>query len=112
MSKLKLILAAAAPGLLLAACSSQQPSTGLNDVAGVDANMSAEPVAADPALSVNAANAADDAGPPPDAVSHPNGFLPYGNSGAPEATETDATGNAVPPPATEDEYTRNGQGGR
>ena len=110
MPKLKLILAAASPALLLAACGSQAPSAGLNDAGSVDANLSAAGEAADPALSVNAANAADDMVPPPDAVSHPNGFLPYGNSGTPEAADSNATGNASSPPSTEDEYMRNGQG--
>ena len=103
-------LLAALAVLLLSAC-------GTRDRAPTDnAGSEAEPVAsangsiADPGQS--AATVDHVAEPvhsaPPDAVSHPNGFLPPA-PGEPEQTGANSSSSNDPPPATEDEYTRNKQ---
>jgi len=101
MLQRKSILAAALPAVLLAACGSPQaaaPENGSAEAEAVPANDSNVSVA-DPT------NASDF--PPPDAVSHPDGYLP-------NAVDAPAPDNGVepkdPPPATEDQYMRNGQG--
>lgn len=91
--------------LLLAACGSKEAATpGDNAAAAAGKSAPAGPVASEPGAS-GAANIADEAVSPPDAVSHPEGFLPP----APAEPGASPSETPTPPPATEDHYTRNGQ---
>ena len=109
MPKLETAFAAAVSVLLLSACGSAAPGAAENRAVEADSNAADNAGTADPVQPGAPVNAADETVPPPDAVSHPDGYLPpapaepaTGNSSGPEAT----------PPATEDEYTRNRQSGR
>jgi hypothetical protein len=97
--------------LLLAACGNGERTAEQNNAVGAEANAPDTSSALDPALPAAPVNEIADPVAPPDAVSHPNGFLPP----APAEAGTDAGGAPAadqPPPATEDEYIRNGQAGR
>ena len=91
--------------LLLAACGGREPAPEDNAAAvpGVDAPETASP--SDPAQPNPPADGAADPVPPPDAVSHPDGYLP-------PAPSADASGPDPSAPATEDEYLRNREAGR
>lgn len=108
MSKLKLALAGALSLLLLSSCGSKAPEAAENGAAPSVANaVGSEPVP-EPAEPGAAPNAADAPVPPPDAVSHPNGYLPPAPAD-PGSTGSNSAGANPSPPATEDQYIRNGQ---
>lgn len=110
MPKLEAVAAAALCGLLLSSCGAQEPAAGANAAAPAEENGAANPssgasgAAPQPAAPDNGAEPV----PPPDAVSHPNGYLPPApaepGAPAPNSSGTDPSG-----PATEDQYIRNGQ---
>lgn len=104
MSTPRSALAAALSCLLLASCGGPGPAVVENEARTADGNAADSAVAADPAGPGPDANAVADPLPPPDAVSHPDGYLP------PAPAEPDpAPANSSGPgsPATEDEYIRN-----
>jgi hypothetical protein len=98
--------------LLLASCGSKAPA------AADDNNVTAEGTApenagvTDPAAPGGPANGSVDPVPPPDAVSHPNGYLPPAPDEPDPASVNSSGPDASPAPATEDEYMRNRQSGR
>lgn len=103
--------AAALSLLLLAACGNGDRASGQNNAVEAEANALENSSAPDPGLPAVPANEIADPGRPPDAVSHPDGYLP------PAPAESEPTNAGSPPtdpspPATEDEYIRNGQAGR
>lgn len=105
----KLVIAAALPFLLLAACGSGAPPSERNGAVeagpgGLDNSSASAPEA--PGVPVEGGG---EPVPPPDAVSHPDGYLPPAPAGPEPAN---AGSSAADPPATEDEYIRNGQAGR
>jgi hypothetical protein len=108
-SKLEAAIAGALSLLLLSSCGGETPSATTNAAAPADANAAEDAAAtADPIQP--GAPVGNSAGPvpPPDAVSHPGGYLPP----APAEPETPVANSADPdeaPPATEDQYMRNGQ---
>lgn len=107
MPKLETVVAGALCGLLLASCGAQDPAPGANAAVSAEANAVGTGPATEAAQPATADNGADPA-PPPDAVSHPNGYLPP----APAEPETPAPNSAAADPsgpATEDEFIRNGQ---
>ncbi|HEX8224659.1 MAG TPA: hypothetical protein VF605_12650 [Allosphingosinicella sp.] len=112
MSQGKVAVLLALSGLLLASCGNGDPAAGNNASAEANRLESASPPGPGPGNDSQVPEA--ESVPPPDAVSHPNGFLPYGeDSPAPSAPEpADLPGAGESPPATEDEYTRNRQAGR
>jgi hypothetical protein len=103
----KIAFAAALPFLLLAACGGRDQATAPNGA--VEANGLENSSSSDPVLPGAPANGSADPVPPPDAVSHPDGYLPPARA---EAEPTNASAADPSPPATEDEYIRNGQAGR
>jgi hypothetical protein len=109
MPKIKLVCAVALSGLWLAGCGSRGSPTAENAAALAETNALDEAGASGPGPGNGSAEPAAESFPPPDAVSHPDGFLPYGEDApAPNAAEPST---ANPPPATEDEYIRNRQAG-
>jgi hypothetical protein len=107
MSKLQPAFAAL---LLLSACGGRdQPGVG-NETAEAGANALGTANAAEPVQPGQPVNAVVDPVPPPEAVSHPDGYLPPapGEDPAP----ANSSGPERSPPATEDDYMRNGQAGR
>lgn len=114
MSKAKLSILFALSGLLLASCGSPDATAAANDAADSEVNAldGASPAGAAQANGSEAPGV--ESVPPPDAVSHPNGFLPYGNDlpppSASEPAPADPSGSGETPPATEDQYMRNKQG--
>ena len=110
MPKRNAALAGGLSILFLAACGNQVPESSDNAAVAAEPNALEPASPSDPArpdLSVNAV----DPVPPPDAVSHPDGYLPPAPAEpATPAANGSATGS--PPPATEDQYIRNGQAGR
>ena len=110
MPNAQLAFAAALSGLLLAGCGSGAPTAAENEAADTATNAQENSGLAVPEP-VNGSDSPDaDAVPPPDAVSHPDGYLPDAN-GLPEPTTGDSPASRGTPPATEDEYMRNRQGG-
>lgn len=108
MSKRKsAALAGALSMLLLAACDTSGPTPAENAAAGPETNGLETSSPAEPAPPVASAN--ETAGRPPDAVSHPDGYLPPAPA---EPAEANASGADPSAPATEDEYLRNRQTGR
>jgi hypothetical protein len=105
MPKLEAAIAAALSLLLLVSCSGGPPVPE-NAAAEAGGNRSQIESPAVPAQPDPPANSTD--GPPPDAVSHPNGYLPP-LPAEPGATGANASGTDATPPATEDEYIRNQQ---
>ena len=105
MQKRKLVFAAALSALLLPSCASPETAPAENRAADAEANRIEN--ASPPDL--EHPNVSDDPGVdsdrPPDAVSHPDGYLP-------NAADVPEPGSKEPPPATEDEHIRNGQAGR
>ncbi|HYJ84257.1 MAG TPA: hypothetical protein VEW26_15605 [Allosphingosinicella sp.] len=90
--------------LLLASCGGREaePTDNAAAAAGPNSAAAASPSETPPA---DPANAGAGAVPPPDAVSHPDGYLP-------PAPDSNSSGPDPSGPATEDEYLRNGQAGR
>lgn len=107
MSKLATAIAGALSILLLSSCGSGAPATE-NAVAAAQANALEAPAPEDPAQPGAPVNTAAGPVPPPDAVSHPNGYLPPVPA-EPEPAGANSAGPDSPLPATEDEYIRNGQ---
>lgn len=107
MSKLHPVFAAL---LLLCACGGRdQPGVG-NETAEVGANALETGNASEPVQPGLPGNAVVDPVPPPDAVSHPDGYLPP--APAEDPAPVNSSGPDKSPPATEDEYMRNKQAGR
>lgn len=110
----KSAVAAALSLLLLAACARQEQGSAPNgafDGEAAEANAISNASPSDPAgPGAPAANGVE-AVPPPDAVSHPDGYLPPA-PGEPDAASVNSSGSDESPPATEDQYIRNGQAGR
>ena len=102
------IAAAALAALLLASCASQAPTAGDNGAADAEANGLENAGPSDPGPVSGSDQPEADPVPPPDAVSHPDGYLPD----APEPATENSSDSKAPPPATEDDYLRNGQAGR
>ena len=99
--------------LLLAGCGGQEEATTENEAAPSETNAVDNETLSDP-RDVNRSQApGDEPVPPPDAVSHPDGYLPNAADGPPSsgAEPPDPPGAKAPPPATEDEYIRNRQAG-
>jgi hypothetical protein len=108
MSKPAAAIAGALSLLLLSSCGGQAPAATENAPIAAEANRLESVPPADPAQPGAPANATADPVPPPDAVSHPNGYLPPAPA-EPDSPGTNSTGPDSPPPATEDQYIRNGQ---
>jgi hypothetical protein len=109
MSKHKAVFIAALSGVLLAGCGSRAPAAAENETveAAPNAAESASPTGVEPG-NVSDPSGADPV-PPPDAVSHPEGYLPPVSGAEPGVESPPAS--KEPPPATEDEYMRNRQSG-
>ena len=101
--------AALIPVLLLAACGGREEAAAPNGAAEAEANGAAPANPSDPVApagtGVTVAPVVDPVQPtPPDAVSHPDGYLPPA-PGEPKA----ANSSGPDAPATEDQHLRNGQ---
>lgn len=107
MPKLAAAIAGALCGLLLASCGSREPATAANGAAPAEQNAPADPSSAAPAEPAPVGNSTEPV-PPPDAVSHPNGYLPPAPA-EPDPPGANSSGADPSPPATEDQYIRNGQ---
>ena len=105
MPKRKLVFAAALSALLSSSCGRPEAAPADNRAADAEANRIGNASPHD----LEQPNASDDpsvdSDRPPDAVSHPDGYLP-------NAVDVPEPGSKEPPPATEDEHLRNGQTGR
>ena len=108
MPKPEAAIAGALSLLLLSACGGTAPPAPENNATAAEANVSGDAFPAAPVQPAAPANSTDGSAPPPDAVSHPNGYLPPAPA-EPEPTGTNSTGTDPSPPATEDQYIRNGQ---
>lgn len=112
MPKSRIIPVSTLSLLLLAACGGQGSAGADNDAAVTDSNALENASPVDPLQPPAPAGNAVEAVPPPDAVSHPDGYLPN----AADAPQPSEPAEADPPgsetPATEDEYLRNKQPGR
>jgi hypothetical protein len=104
MPKLEAAFAGAFALLLLTACGCREVAEPDNSAAAAGNEAPAASIAAEPG-GAGAVNVAGDPVPPPDAVSHPNGFLPP----APAEPGADSSGTRASPPATEDQHIRNRQ---
>jgi hypothetical protein len=111
MSKCAFAFAAALSVLLLSSCGSREQVAVENGAVDAEADALVNASPSDPIQPGMAANAIVDPVPPPDAVSHPGGYLPPAPGGA-DPTPVNSTGSDPSPPATEDEYIRNKQAGR
>lgn len=115
MPNLKLVFALALSGLLLASCGGREPAATENNAAQAEADTLEKVGQSDPGQAEGSDQPGADSVRPPDAVSHPDGYLP--NAGdvpppsAPEPAIDNPPGSKEPPPATEDEYIRNRQAG-
>jgi hypothetical protein len=108
MPKLEAAIAGALSLLLLASCGGKAPAEADNVAAAAEANaVGAEPVP-EPVPPGSPVNSGAEPVPPPDAVSHPNGYLPPAPA-EPEPASSNSAGTDPSPPATEDQYIRNGQ---
>lgn len=103
--------AALSAPLLLSACSSPEAAGAENGTVANAANALENGGAPQPNEPAAPANIAVDPVPPPDAVSHPDGYLPPA-PGEPDPAAVNSSGPEGSPPATEDEYMRNRQSGR
>lgn len=103
----KVASAAVVSALLLVACGSRPETSERNGSVGNGAGADTLETAgsSNPAEAVEPANGAVEP-VPPDAVSHPDGYLPLG-PGEPVPANEDSSGSKDSPPATEDEYLRN-----
>ncbi len=106
MSKLEAAIAGALSLLLLSSCGEKAPAPAQNGAAAAEANAAASQPAPEPGRTGAPINSADEPVPPPDAVSHPNGYLPPAE---PEPAAGNSSGTDPSGPATEDQYIRNGQ---
>jgi hypothetical protein len=97
--------------LLLAACGGQERTSGENNVVAAEGAAAENSAPADTVQPGAPDNSIAAPVPPPDAVSHPDGYLPPAPD-EPDPAGPNASGPAQPPPATEDQYIRNGQTGR
>ncbi len=109
MSKLVSAFAAALPALLLAACSSPQQAADENGTGNAESGAPENAGAPEPIQPATPVNTAVDPVPPPDAVSHPEGYLPPA-PGEPGAPAVNSSRPDTTPPATEDQYIRNQTG--
>ena len=113
MPKPKLVFAAALSGLLLGSCGSREPAGAEANAADAEANVLENAGPSDRGLVEGSDQPGAEPVPPPDAVSHPDGYLPNaGDVPAPSVPEPVTAGppaSREPPPATEDEYLRNKQ---
>lgn len=108
----KVAFAASLSVLLLAGCGSRDQESAQNGAAaGSEAAALDNAGSADPAQPRAPENGLVDPVPPPDAVSHPDGYLPLA-PGEADPASANAAGSDAPAPATEDEYIRNKQAGR
>lgn len=105
MSKLEAAIAGAFCLLALSACGGPEPAAAENAAVAAEPNGPDNGLAAQPAAPANESDAQI---PPPDAVSHPDGFLPPAPA-EPEPTTANSSDLAPTQRATEDEYIRNGQ---
>lgn len=116
MPKHKITFAAALSALLLASCGSQGPTTAENGAGDAKENARGNASPYDPGRPGTSVNGVGEPVPPPDAVSHPDGYLPNASDIPLPAEGGPATANPpgsdTSPPATEDEYIRNKQVGR
>lgn len=108
MPKPEAAIAGALALLLLSACGAKAPAGSENSATAVEGNASGSESPAAPVQPGTPANSAGEAVPPPDAVSHPDGYLPPAPAEA-EPAGTNSAGTDPSPPATEDQYIRNGQ---
>lgn len=111
MSKLDAAFAGALSILLLASCGSRDRASADNSAVAPEANALETASPSDPAQPGTSANGLADPVPPPDAVSHPDGYLPPAPA-EPDPASANSSRPDPSPPATEDEYIRNGQAGR
>lgn len=107
----KIASAAALSLLLLAACGSREGASGQNEIVEAEADSPENASPSDPAPPAAPADGVVEPVPPPDAVSHPDGYLPPAPA-EPGPASADPSASKGSPPATEDEYLRNGQAGR
>ncbi len=107
MPKLEGIIAGVLCLLLLPSCGSPETAAAENAVAA-EANGRENALRADPAPPGVSADGTDGSIPPPDAVSHPDGFLPPAPA-EPEPTTSNSSDPGISQRSTEDEYIRNGQ---
>lgn len=108
MAKARAATAAALSILLLASCAGQETAEASNDSVAADPATPGNTLPIDGPAPAAPADPAAAPAPPPDAVSHPDGYLPP----APDEASAPATNESAPresPPATEDQYIRNGQ---
>ena len=110
MSKLNPAFAALSI-LLLSSCGGQEQASVENGAGNAEANAPENASASNPIPPGIPANAVVDPVPPPDAVSHPDGYLPPLPAEG-DSTSVNSSGPGASPPATEDEYIRNKQSGR
>lgn len=108
MSKLMPAFAALAV-LLLAACGGRDQTAVANATAETEADALGNASPSEPIQPGPSANAVGDPVPPPDAVSHPDGYLPPA-PGEPDP-KANSSATETSPPTTEDEYMRNRQAG-
>ena len=111
MPKRQFAIAAVLAGILIVSCSSQEATTAENGAVGAEANAVGNASPSDPGQPGTPVNGVDAPVPPPDAVSHPDGYLPP-VPGEPDPTTGNSSGPGATPPAIEDEYMRNKQAGR
>jgi hypothetical protein len=107
---MKVAFSAALSLILLASCGSEGQSSAENEAVANIADGVENRVSVDPAQPNGASDVAEPA-PQPDAVSHPNGYLPPA-PGEADPAAANGSGPTASPPATEDEYMRNRQSGR
>lgn len=108
MSKLAAAIAGSLSGLLLlSSCGSREAEATANAAVAADENAAGDPSSPAPVEPAAVDNTAEPV-PPPDAVSHPNGYLPPAPA-EPDAPGANSSATDKSPPATEDQYIRNGQ---
>ena len=109
MAKTQTALVSALSLVLLASCGGQVSASAENGASAAATNALENSAPADPLRPPAPAGNEAEAVPPPDAVSHPDGYLPPVNASEPnEPAEADPPGAKAP--ATEDEFMRDKQG--
>jgi hypothetical protein len=93
--------------LLLPSCGPEQAGPA-NSAAAAEENAPESALPADPARPGAPVDSTSGPIPPPDAVSHPNGYLPPAPAES-EPPAANSSGTDPSPPATEDQYIRDGQ---
>lgn len=111
MSKCRVAFAAGLSAIWLASCGIQEQEPTDNRVAAVGVNVVENVGVSDSEQPGTSVDGSAERIPPPDAVSHPDGYLPLG-PGEPEPTTVNSSDTNASPPATEDEYIRNKQEAR